>query len=59
MNLFDGLERNARNNSKKPAIIFHDKVYTYRDYNAEGADGSWGESPCESRTLPGKHKATF
>lgn len=35
MNLFDGLERNARNNSKKTAIIFQDRVYTYRDYNEE------------------------
>ena len=24
-----------------------------------GADGSWGLSPCESRTLPGKRKEKF
>ncbi|MEW9051996.1 MAG: long-chain fatty acid--CoA ligase [Neobacillus sp.] len=35
MNLFEGLERNARNNADKSAIIFKDKVYTYAEYNAE------------------------
>jgi acyl-CoA synthetase (AMP-forming)/AMP-acid ligase II len=35
MNLFEGLERNARNIADKSAIIFKDKVYTYAEYNAE------------------------
>ncbi|OLS35134.1 class I adenylate-forming enzyme family protein [Bacillus sp. MRMR6] len=35
MNLFEGLERNARNNADKSAIIFKDRVYTYAEYNAE------------------------
>lgn len=35
MNLFHGLERNARNNSKKTAIIFNEKTYTYEEYNAQ------------------------
>lgn len=35
MNLFDGLERNARNNSNKPALIFNDLVHTYEEFNQE------------------------
>lgn len=35
MNLFDGLERNARNNAKKLAVIFNDKVHTYEELNEE------------------------
>ncbi|WP_077213444.1 class I adenylate-forming enzyme family protein [Bacillus dakarensis] len=35
MNLFDGLERNARNNPGKTAIIFKDKEYTYGEYNQQ------------------------
>lgn len=35
MNLFQGLERNARNNSDKTAIVFNDREYSYREYNAE------------------------
>lgn len=33
MNLFDGLERNARNNAEKEAIIFNDNVHTYAEFN--------------------------
>lgn len=35
MNLFQSLERNARNNSDKRAILFQERVYTYREYNQE------------------------
>lgn len=35
MNLIQSLERNARNNSQKTAIIFRDKVYNYKQYNEE------------------------
>lgn len=35
LNLFQGLERNARNNSKKTAIIFNDKSHTYSEYNEQ------------------------
>ncbi len=35
MNLFDGLEKNARNNAGKAAIVFNDKVFSYREYNAQ------------------------
>lgn len=35
MNLIESLERNARNNSKKTAIIFEDKVHSFKEYNEE------------------------
>jgi acyl-CoA synthetase (AMP-forming)/AMP-acid ligase II len=35
MNLIQALERNGRNNPDKKAIIFEDKVYTYKEYNEE------------------------
>ncbi|RFU68385.1 class I adenylate-forming enzyme family protein [Bacillus sp. V59.32b] len=35
MNLFEGLERNARNNGEKPAIIFNERVHTYAEFNEE------------------------
>ncbi len=35
MHLFDGLEKNARNNPEKTAIIFNEKVYSYREYNEQ------------------------
>lgn len=35
VNLFDGLERNARNNAKKLAVIFNDQVHTYEEFNEE------------------------
>lgn len=35
VNLFAGLERNARNNSQKTAIIYQDKAHTYADFNQE------------------------
>lgn len=35
MNLFQSLERNARNNSKKIAILFNENTYTYKEYNEQ------------------------
>ncbi|MFE8699646.1 class I adenylate-forming enzyme family protein [Cytobacillus sp. FJAT-54145] len=35
MNLFDGLERNARNNPNKTALIFNETSYTYELFNEE------------------------
>jgi acyl-CoA synthetase (AMP-forming)/AMP-acid ligase II len=35
VNLFDGLQRNARNNAQKTALIFNNKTYTYAGFNAE------------------------
>ncbi|WP_174733060.1 class I adenylate-forming enzyme family protein [Mesobacillus harenae] len=35
MNLFDGLEKNARNNQEKTAIIFNEKEYSYKEYNEQ------------------------
>ncbi|MDQ0269797.1 class I adenylate-forming enzyme family protein [Cytobacillus purgationiresistens] len=35
MNLIQGLERNARNNAGKAAIVYQYKVYTYKQYNEE------------------------
>lgn len=35
MNLFQSLERNARNNAKKTAIIFNEKIHTYSEYNEQ------------------------
>lgn len=35
MNLFDGLERNARNNARKEAIIFNNQVHTYAQFNEQ------------------------
>lgn len=35
MNLFSGLERNARNNATKRALIFNDQVHTYKAFNEE------------------------
>lgn len=33
MNLFQGLERNARNNSNKTALIFNENTHTYVEFN--------------------------
>lgn len=33
MRLFDGLEKNARNQPNRTAIVFKDKTYTYKEYN--------------------------
>jgi acyl-CoA synthetase (AMP-forming)/AMP-acid ligase II len=35
VNLFDGLERNARNNAKKTALIFNGRIFTYAEFNAD------------------------
>jgi feruloyl-CoA synthase len=35
MNLFEGLERNARNYKRKQAIIYNEKGYTYEEFNEE------------------------
>ncbi|WP_262303688.1 AMP-binding protein [Neobacillus niacini] len=35
MNLFEALERNAKYNPDKEAIIFGESVYTYRQYNEQ------------------------
>lgn len=35
MNLFQGLERNARNNANKTAIIFNNNVHTYAEFNEQ------------------------
>lgn len=35
MNLFQSLERNARNNSQKTAIMFNESIYNYSEYNEQ------------------------
>ncbi|MCH6263959.1 MULTISPECIES: class I adenylate-forming enzyme family protein [Neobacillus] len=35
MNLFEALERNARYQPDKTAIIFNERVYTYKEYNEQ------------------------
>jgi len=35
LNLFEGLERNSRYKPNKPAIIFNESMYSYKEYNEQ------------------------